>query len=275
MTVPAEPDSPEAAPPPSHPRARARLAEWGWSRIRWLTAELTIVVAGILIALAIQSRVDARDHRAREQEYLRQLRADLRETERAVLLADSLHQSIDRAGVMLLHAFFAPERPPRDSVLLWAITASQYETPRPILGTAEALVATGDLALLQDQALRTAITSYLTENRMLTAEQLAAEEVWMRAMEQLNGALDFSEGLELLVRSHQDSLTAANPLFYLPSGPRRRPFPADVEAFLGNRDAYNGVANMYWGKRNMKQFRVTMLQGARALRARVEAALAK
>jgi len=274
MTVAVEPDPPQAAPS-RPPRAGARLAEWSWSRIRWLAEEVTIIVVGILVALAIQSWVDGRDDRAREQEYLHQLRADLRETERLVMRDDSVHRVRDRSGVMLLHAFFTPERPPRDSVLVWAIDATWYEPRRPIQGTAEALVATGDLALLQDHALRGAVTSYLAESRMVTAEQLAAEEVWMRASQQLSGALDFSEGLELLVRSPQDSLAMASPLFYLPAGRRRRPFPVDVEAFFRNRDAYDGVANMYWGKRNMGQLRAMMLQSARALRARVEAELAE
>jgi hypothetical protein len=273
MTAAAEPDPPRRDAPLS-PRSGARLAQWGWERIRWLAAELTIIVVGILVALAIQSRVDARDDRAREQEYLRQLRADLRETERLVMRDDSVHRVRDRSGVMLLHAFFTPERPPRDSVLIWAINSTWYEPRRPVLGTADALIATGDLRLLEDDGLRAAVTAYLAENRTLTAEQLAAEEVWMRASQQLSGALDFSEGLELLVRSPQDSLAVADPLFYLPAGRRRRPFPVDVDAFLSNRDAYDGVANMYWGKKNMAQLRATMLQSARALRKRVEAALA-
>ncbi|MFL5386934.1 MAG: hypothetical protein ACJ8GN_30945 [Longimicrobiaceae bacterium] len=272
MTVAVEPDPPAQ---PGRPRAGARLAEWGWERVRWLAAELTIVVAGILIALAIQNRVNARDDRAREQEYLRQLQADLRETERKVMRSDSIHRVRDRSGAMLLHAFFTPERPPRDSVLAWALNATWYEPIRPVLGTADALVATGDLALLRDQALRAAVTAYIAESRMLTAEQLAAEENWMRAWQQLGSALDYSEGLELLAGPRVDSLAVANPLSYLPAGRRRRPFPVDVGAFLTNRDAYDGVANMYWGKKNMAEFRATMLQSARALRARVEAALAE
>jgi hypothetical protein len=273
MTVAVEPDPPGAEPP--GPRALARLSEWGWSRVRWLAAELTIVVAGILIALAIQSWVDGRDDRAREREYLRQLRADLRETERLVMRDDSIHRVRDRSGVMLLHAFFTPERPPRDSVLVWALDATWYEPRRPVLGTADALVATGDLALLQDDALRAAVTAYIAESRTLTAEQLAAEEGWTRAWQQLSSVLDYSEGIELMARSRQDSLALVNPLAYLPAAPRRHPFPVDVEAFLRNRAAYDGAANMYWGKKNMAALRASMLQSARALRARVEAALAK
>jgi hypothetical protein len=71
-----------------------------------------------------------------------------------------------------------------------------------------------------------------------------------------------------------DSLARADPLFYLPAGPRRRPFPLDPDAFLTNQDAYNGVADMYWEKWNMAALRATMLGSARALRTRVEAALA-
>jgi hypothetical protein len=274
MTDGAEPDPPEEAPD-NRPSAVARISEWSWSRIRWLSAELTIVVAGILIALAIQSWVDGRDDRAREREYLRQLLADLRETERLVLRDDSIHRVRDRSGVMLLHAFFTPERPPRDSVLIWVLDATWYEPRRPVLGTADALVATGDLALLQDDALRAAVTAYIAESRMLTAEQLAAEEVWTRAWQQVSSYLDFSEGLPLLARSHADSVALASPLAYLPSGTRRHPFPVDVDVFLRNRNAYDGVANMYWGKKNMGSLRASMLSSARALAGRVEAALAR
>lgn len=66
MTVAVEPGPPAAAPPPR--RRTGAVAEWGWSRIRWLAAELTMVVAGILIALAIQSWADGRDDRASERD---------------------------------------------------------------------------------------------------------------------------------------------------------------------------------------------------------------
>ena len=272
MTVVAEPETPRPAPP-RRSRVGTRLAEWGWGRVQWLAAELTIIVVGILVALAVQSRVEERANRDREREYLRQLRADLRETERAVMRDDSIHRPRDRAGVMLLHAFFTPVRPPRDSVVVWAITATWYETPRPVLGTAEALVSTGDLSLLRDFRLRAAVTAYLEENRTLTEEQLATEQVWVRASEKVRHALDYSEGLEMLPKERLNALARADPRFYLPAGPRRRPFPNDVDAFLRDRDAYDGVADMYWGKQNMAQFRATMLLSARTLRARVEAAL--
>src|SRR5690242_5255078 len=146
MTAAVAPDPPELAPP-ERPRVASRLAEWGWERVRWLAAELTTIVVGILVALAIQKQVDARADRAQERDYLLQLAADLRETERLVIRDDSIYRARDRSGVMLLHAFFSPERPPRDSVLVWAIDATWYEPRRPVLGTADALVATGDLAL--------------------------------------------------------------------------------------------------------------------------------
>lgn len=272
MTDTQEPDPP-AEDSPHAPRAGARLANWGWDRVRWLATELTTIVVGILVALAIQNRVDAAKDRASEREYLQQLRADLLETERVVVRSDSIHRPRDRAGVMLLHAFFAPQPPPRDSLLVWAINSTWYETARPVVGTAEALVSAGHLGLIEDHGLRAAITAYLEENRMLTAEQLAAEEVWVRSSQKLRHALDLSEGLELL--PGLESLAQADPLFYLPAAPRRRPFPFDPAAFLRDRDAYDGVADMYWGKQNMAQLRATMLQSARALRGRVEAELAE
>lgn len=274
MTDAQEPDPP-AEDSPRAPRVGARLKEWGWDRVRWLATELTTIVVGILVALFIQKRVDAAKDRASEREYLQQLRADLLETERVVMRSDSIHRPRDRAGVMLLHAFFTPQPPPRDSLLVWAITATWYETARPVVGTAEALIWAGHLGLIEDHGLRAAITAYLEENRMLNAEELAAEEVWVRSSQKLRHALDLGEGLELLPPTSLDSLARADPLFYLPAGPRARPFPFDAAAFLRDRDAYDGVADMYWGKQNMAQFRASMLQSARKLRGRVEVALAE
>ncbi len=269
-----EPDPP-AVPAPRVPRVRSRLTNWGWDRVRWLATELTTIVVGILVALFIQNRVDAAKDRASEREYLQQLRADLLETERVVMRSDSIHRPRDRAGVQLLHAYFAPTPPPRDSLLVWAITATWYETARPIVGTAEALVSAGHLGLIEDHGLRAAITAYLEENRMLNAEELAAEEVWVRSSQKLRHALDLAEGLELLPPSQMDSLARADPQFYLPAGARRWPFAFDTDEFLRDRDAYDGVADMYWGKQNMASLRATMLQSARTLRGRVEDALAK
>lgn len=49
---------------------------------------------------------------------------------------------------------------------------------------------------------------------MLKSELLAAEEVWVRASQQLRRAMDYSEGLELLPEMRQDLLARADPLFY-------------------------------------------------------------
>lgn len=61
----------------------------------------------------------------------------------------------------IYQAFYAVERPSQDSLARWIHRCWVLEDARPVLGTAEALVATGDLALIRDDSLRTAIMTYL------------------------------------------------------------------------------------------------------------------
>ncbi|HEU0300844.1 MAG TPA: hypothetical protein VFR37_15385 [Longimicrobium sp.] len=261
-------EDPEAGPP-----AEGRLRQLR-AIVRWFVAELAIIVTGILLALAVQAWWEGRGERALEREYLHELLADLRETERVMAAADSVHVPTDRAGALLVQAFFTPERPPRDSVLAWFLRASGYQTPRPVLGTAEALVSTGDLSLLNDRTLRAAVTAYIEESRMLIAEQQFFETLWNRGQEEADRVMDLTETFEILPQARLDSLAREDPLFYLPAGPRRQPFPVDTEALLSNRAAYEGIVKMNVAKKNMATFRAQMREGAQRLRTRVEAALA-
>ena len=150
---------PESTAPPPPPRTR-----WDWrGAARWFGAEFLVVVTGVLVALAVGAWWQGRQDAATERAYLRQLASDLRETEQAAADADAFLRPVDRAGSLLWLAFYEADPPPRDSLLVWAERSMWTSTVRPVLGTAEALVATGDLALIRDDSLRTAVTAYLDE----------------------------------------------------------------------------------------------------------------
>lgn len=123
--------------------------------------ELVIVVVGVVIGFQVTAWGEDRADREREQVYLRQLSLDLAETGRRADSIENLMAPLTNASRRLAQAYFLPEPPPRDSVMAWASDALVYYEFSPVLGTAEALVATGDLGLIRDDALRTAITAYL------------------------------------------------------------------------------------------------------------------
>jgi hypothetical protein len=143
-----------------------------WTRTRWFAAEYLVVVVGILTAMALQAWWQERGNRAREQVYLRQLRADLVETQRLVSGADSTHGP-----------------------------ASLF-----------ARLSTGDLALLGDPEVRSAVTQYLELNRQLTLVQHNFGEEWRRGYAVLRSRVDLME-IVAAARSQEsiDSTARANP----------------------------------------------------------------
>lgn len=259
------PPIPAATPPPEGERWRPRL--------RWFGAEFLVVVAGILAALAINAWWGARDDASRERRYLTQLRSDLLETERLVAEADSVMGPVDAAGAQLARAFFLPDRPPADSIVVWFSRAYRVRDARPITGTVESLIATGDLGLLRDESLRSAVATYLDNTR--TTIRIHDQDVqrWVDALLAFSTRLNPLQLEEALADpSTLDSLRSS-PLWTLPQGAHRDPFPLDVDELLSERPAYDEVKQMHLSKETLRVMRSRMRADAEQLRARVEEAL--
>lgn len=192
------------------------MVEWR-SRLRWFAAEFGVVVTGVLVALALQSLYERSEDRRREHAYLRQLAAELRATEATMVTADSFTASGDRAGVMLLRAYRTSA--PRDSVLSWLNRIGRFSFHLPVTGTAEALVSSGDLRLVQEDSLRAAITSYVGNLRPILHTLQNATESWQRSFYDFAEIVDLNEAA-LLVPSDRTGET-----------PRRNVYTATRAAF--------------------------------------------
>jgi hypothetical protein len=183
---------------PSAPAARPRRANTILGRLaqdireqNWFAVglELVIVIAGVVIGFQVTAWGQAHANQEKEQVYLRQLSLDLAETERRADSIGLIMAPLTHAPRRLAQAHFLPEPPPRDSVITWASLAPVYYEVSPVLGTAEALVATGDIGIIRDDSLRTAITAYLEVSR-----------------ENIRGAAGF---VDLLVQTNSDLFRSA------------------------------------------------------------------
>lgn len=249
-------------------------ADWR-AKLKWFGAEIVIVVAGVLIALAINAWWGARQDRTRERAYLHQLVGDLRETEHLVADADSIMRAGPNVALTnLLRSWGQADRPPRDSVLTWMYALSTLRTPRPVLGTAEALVTTGDLTLLRDDSLRSAVTAYLDQNRDLLELQTQIGDLELERLVQIGDRFDAFEArlLEPASAREQEAQQTFIP-GTVPTGDWAPPFPLDVEAFYRDRQAYGAVSVLATMHSNLTWLRGSMLQSAEALRKQVEAEL--
>jgi hypothetical protein len=118
-----------------------------WSR---LFAEFAVIVAGVLIALAVNSWWERRQEQKHAREYLEQLLVDIEATERRLRSTiDAETQRSEAANSIISRAFGGPWPPP-DSLEL----PTGYNYFEPLMGTLTALMQSGDLRLLRNDDVR-------------------------------------------------------------------------------------------------------------------------
>lgn len=235
--------------------------------------ELVIVVLGVVIGFQVTAWGQTQADRATEQEHLRQLAADLAETERVMARADSVSLPWGRAGNRLWAAFYQETPPPRDSLMWWRIWADSYVTDaRPLLGTAEALIATGDLALIRDDSLRAAIVAYVEETRSVIEAQARLSAQWHEAQATMDRGIDNGEINQMVMETSPEFMEwvrAVDPIFTFPDNARIR-FPLRPERLFEDRALAQAAWTMRNVKANLRISRGTIRDAAVQLLARVE-----
>ena len=269
-------DAPAApAPPPPRRghtflgRLAAAVREQNWFAV---VLEVLIVIVGVVIGFQVTAWGQARADRAREAEYLRQLRADLDRTEQIFDEAESSTRKGDRAAAALLLPFRTDERPPPDSIYTWLQSATLIDRPKPVTGTAEALVATGDLNLIRDDSLRAAITDYLALWELINAYMEGNAAIAIPYGIELGRRVDAGEALAVELVPARDSLEAAGWAFPFPEGPSASPFPLDVDAFYADRELYFGLMALYQGRRALRYNREAFRRGLATIREQMDRA---
>jgi hypothetical protein len=118
-----------------------------WSR---LFAELAVIVAGVLIALAANSWWERRQEQNHAREYLEQLLVDVQTTERRLRsIIDTETQRLETVNSIISRALAGPWPQP-DSLEL----PTGYDYFEPLTGTLTALIQSGDLRLLRSDSIR-------------------------------------------------------------------------------------------------------------------------
>ncbi len=191
-------------------------------RSQWFLTELVVIVAGILIALAIDEWRENNERRKAESEYLHQLVADLRATEERMEAAIVNNAASENATTRLVAVFEGGETVEADSIAKLLGEMFAYNNPVPVLGTIAALVSTGDLALIRSASARSDITDYLSQTSDYYLKPLYQfEENYTAAY------------YRMLNLAAIHGISPANR-----SGPYHSRIEADVMGFLANAEAY-------------------------------------
>lgn len=129
---------------------------------RSLVLELVIIIAGVLMALAIDEWWTSLEESDRADTYTHQLIADLRTTEEAFATAAPAGIAATKAAESLLVIFEENGAADLEQVYELLNELEPFNNPAPVLGTIEALISTGDLRVIRDANLRIQITAYLS-----------------------------------------------------------------------------------------------------------------
>jgi hypothetical protein len=255
------PDTP--LPPVASPVAAYRPA-WS-SSLRWFLAEFLVVVAGILVALALSSWAQGRADITREQSYLHQLLADLTTNERDLAEAVEFFDQRASASARVLHRFWQ-ETPAADDAFIEDLSLPRTTRRfRPVLGTAEALISSGDLNLIRSDAVRAGILDYVESTKTHLEDTHRYDETYYRpAVALLYRGPDLYE--------HARFRTQDDRLLPRPNRIERVPFPGTLQDMLRDRLVYDGYNFLLMAHRNQAGRYGDMLAETQALRTQIEAA---
>ncbi len=254
-------------------RLRRALREQNWFAV---ALEVVVVVVGVVLGFQVSTWGQGRADLAREAGYLEQLGQDAQETVRRMDEADSALAPVLRAHAQLLRAYRQPEAPPRDSVLSWLGSAFNFEAPAPVVGTAEAIVQSGDLALIRNDSLRRALPSYLERSDTRRRDVQADVALFGQAFVEGTRRYDpWAITGEAESQSYVDSVSSANYAFALPAGPRTSPFPLVVGDLLRDRDLYHSLYIGHVVLYNLRRFRSEAREDAEALLHLIQTAQAR
>lgn len=136
---------------------------WNWKpKLRWFAAEIAVVVAGVLIALALNAWWQGRQDAASEEHYLALISRDLGAIATNLEEAYAYEADQTKGGLEAYHIISAngrsPEQLARISDLLQRLTWRRTLTA--IDATYTDLINTGNLPLIRNQVLRDQIISY-------------------------------------------------------------------------------------------------------------------
>ena len=218
---------------------------------RRFAAELTAIVAGVLIALAIDEWRQNLQNESIERDYYTQLVSDLQATDEAVLAVEEYNSGSIDAVSRLLKVFEDQSEADAAQVVDLLVQSIKFDNPVPVLGTVDALIATGDLRLVRDPGIRSRLTEY----------QSVVRDYWLSPLYQWeNRHYDLISRIYTFAISYGIFVNSRNVAADESVG-------ADLDAFLADRKAYAALVELQFIKTAMASYR-SEIQNAAATLAR-------
>ena len=151
-----------------------------------LAGDFIVIVIGVLVALGVDSWAQDREDRARELVYLEQLEIDLRQTLSEADTALSREEDYSQMVRRLMEALDEEPLPARDSLARWAENTLRSSRFQPVSATVDALIETGDVALVENEQIRRLIVVYRDQVRQAISAYDLFDEADLDAIASIN-----------------------------------------------------------------------------------------
>jgi hypothetical protein len=177
------------------------------------------------------------------------------------------------AAHVITHAFWG-ERPANDTELLRDLgTPWRSARYRSVLGNIEALIATGDIHVIRDAALRTELVAYDEWAKARLEDISRYDETYYRPG--INALLARADPTSANVDEYRKRLAGRAQAFDLTPAPATgsAPFPIDLKTLFKDRVVYNAYMQIGLAHRNQAAEYGLILERARYLHAVVYQAL--
>lgn len=142
-----------------------------------------------------------------------------------------------------------------------------------VLGTAEALISTGDLILIRDDSLRGSITAYVETSRRIQDEQADLRTLWFESHERMrrNPVVDFPDIVyQTTSPARRDSIGQHVLFSSIGTGPRIPGAPMEAEVLLRDRSITAEVYTQLLAREFFRNNTFKIRNNAKALLEKVE-----
>jgi len=238
--------------------------------LRYAFGEIILVVIGILIALQINNWNTIRKNKEREAVFVNQLAADLQNSTKDLNKVMTFFSDRAIASGKVVHAFYKPSMQKNFNPMVFSIPWSNQRY-MPVMGTAKALVNSGNIDLIKSLKLRTSIISYLEKVEALLADIDRYEEsYYRRGINEIDQQTELSaltaeylkENDYTWPKTISDFERAVDPL---PEDMEVIPFPVTVKALFKNQRIFHAYSNLLLAHRNTYYQYKAMLQATEEL----------
>jgi hypothetical protein len=173
-------------------RVRARLPGLRRETLAWALGEIVIVVAGVLIAFALNAWWLERESLWAEQRHLRSLSVDFEQNRGSLRELIARQERVEQASVELLALARSEAGSPSTDVralLMQVFSSARFE---PVMGAYDTLLNSGGLALIEDVDLRSSLAAFAARMDGRYSERFA-DELYFSLLRDFAGRIGFAD----------------------------------------------------------------------------------